>query len=394
LDFTWWGAGPFATKYLADFGATVVKVESRKKPDLLRLSEPYKDGRVDFNTSAMFLHANTSKLSLTLNLGHPQGLELAKRLVAWADVVVENFSAGTMKRLGLGYEVLREIKPDIIMVSSSCLGQQGAYTDLRGHALVGAALTGHFHLTGYPDGEPATPGSIGYADVVQPLFTVVSILAALEYRRRTGRGQYIDITQIEPMTNFIAPAVLDFAVNRRPWHRMANRHPQAAPHGAFRCRGEDRWCTIAVFTEEEWQGLCRAMGHPDWTKEPRFATLKGRKENEDELEMLVESWTVNYSPEEVVALLQKEGVPSGVVHTAADLVDGDPHLEERGSFIFLEHPIIGKCRHPAPPIKLSESPSRVATSPLLGEHTEYICTQILGLSEEEFARLVAEGVFD
>lgn len=392
LDFTWWGAGPFFTKYLADFGATVVKVESRKRLDLLRLSEPYRDGRVEVDTSAMFLHANTGKLSITVDFSLPKGRELIMRLVQWADVVAENFSAGFMERTGLGYEDLRQVKPDIIMLSSSCLGQTGVYTDLRGHALVGAALSGHFHLTGYPDAEPTTPASIGVADVFQPMFSVAAVLAALEHRRRTGEGQYIDLAQAEVMDHYMTPALLDMQANHNSPYRTGNRHPQAAPHGVFRCQGDDRWVAIAVFTQQEWEGLCGVLGDPAWCREERFATLAGRKQHEAEMERLVTAWTQKRTAEEAMEHLQRHGVAAGAVQNPQDMMERDPQVRARDLFPVLHHPVIGDCAHPAPAAKLSRSPAQLKTSPLLGEHNELVLCQFLGLSAEELAGLINEGV--
>ncbi|MDP6101428.1 MAG: CoA transferase [Dehalococcoidia bacterium] len=392
LDFTWWGAGPIFTKYLSDFGATVVKVESHKRLDLVRLSEPYRDGKVGTDTSAMFLQLNTSKLGITVNLSVPKGKELILKLVEWADVVADNFSAGFMQRAGLGYEELRKVKPDIIMLSSSCLGQTGVYSDLRGHALVGAALSGHFHLTGYPDGEPTTPASIGVADVFQPMLSAAAVLAALEHRRRTGEGQYIDLAQVEAMNHYMAPALLDMQANDSTPHRDGNHHPQAAPHGVFQCKGDDRWVAIAVFTQDEWQGLCQAMGDPQWCREERFATLAGRKQNEDVLERLIAEWSQTQVAEEAMEHLQRHGVAAGVVQNPRDILESDPQVQARDLFPVMHHPVIGDCIHPTSGAQLSRTPSRIETSPLLGEHNEKVFCQFLGMSSEEFASLVSEQV--
>ncbi len=392
LDFTWWGAGPIFTKYLADFGATVVKVESHKRLDLVRLSEPYRDGKVGVDTSAMFIHMNAGKLSTTVDFSLPKGRELIMRLVKWADVVAENFSAGFMKRAGLGYEELCKVKPDIIMLSSSCLGQTGVYSDLRGHALVGAALSGHFHLTGYPDGEPTTPASIGVADVFQPMLSTAAVLAALEHHRRTGEGQYIDLAQVEAMDHYMAPALLEMQANHTSPSRNGNRHPQAAPHGVFRCQGVDRWVAIAAFTQDEWQGLCRALGNPAWCQEERFSTLAGRKLHEAQLERLIAAWTETRTAEEAMEHLQRHGVAAGVVQNPQDMLERDPQIRAREMFPIMHHPVVGDCAHPAPPAKLTESPARLKTSPLLGEHNELVFCQYLGMSDEELADLVDQGV--
>ena len=393
LDFSWVGAGPLATKYLSDFGAQVIKVESMKRLDIGRLSAPFKDNIIDPDRSAFFLHSNTSKLSISLNLSHAKGVEIAKRLAKLADIVVENFSPGVIEKMGLGYAEFQKIKPDIIMVSSSIYGQTGPKARFRGFGNAGAAISGHYALTGWPDRDPVTPG-IAYADVVQPLFTVISLLAAIDYRERTGKGQYIDVTQVETMIQFISPAILDYFANGHVQTRMGNRSSYACPHGVFPCKGDDRWCAIAVFDEKEWDGLCETMRRPEWTRDARFATLSSRKENEDELESLIGQWTIRYEPQDLVTLLQGAGVPSGAVQDASDLVDRDPQLRERQSFVRLEHPVIGECNHPVPPVKLSRSPARVKTAPCLGQHNEYVYTELLGIPDEEYVELLNEGVFE
>jgi benzylsuccinate CoA-transferase BbsF subunit len=393
LDFSWVGAGPIATKTLADFGAQVIKVESRKHLDLGRMSAPFKDNIPDPDRSAFFLHSNTSKLSITLNLQHPKGVEIAKKLARLADIVMENFAPGVIERMGLGYEQLREIKPDIIMASSSIYGQTGPKARFRGFGNSGAAVSGHYVLTGWPDRDPVSPG-IAYADVVQPLFTVTALLAALDFRERTGKGQYIDTTQVETMIQFIAPAMLDYFANGHVQKRMGNRSSYASPHGVFPCKGDDRWCAIAVFDEKEWEGLCRAMGDPAWTREARFASLSLRQEKEDELESLISQWTIQHEAEDLAALLQRAGVPAGVVQDASDLVDRDPQLRERQSFVRLEHPVIGECNHPAPPVRLSKTPAQIKTSPCLGEHNDYVYTKLLGIPDEEYVELLNAGIFE
>ncbi|MBN1256043.1 MAG: CoA transferase [Deltaproteobacteria bacterium] len=392
-DFSWVGAGPLATKYLADFGAQVIKIESTKHPDIGRLSAPFKDNIIHPDRSAFFLHSNTSKLSITLNIRHPKGVEIVKKLVKISDIVMESFTPGVIAKLGFGYDELKKIKPDIIMASSSIYGQTGPKAQFSGFGNAGASLSGHYMLAGWPDRDPVTPG-IAYADVVQPLFTVTALLNALDYRDKTGKGQYIDTTQVETMIQFIAPAVLDYFANGHVQTRIGNRSSYAAPHGVFPCKGEDRWCALAVFDEEEWQGLCRAMKNPAWASESRFATLASRKENEDELEKLIAQWTATYEHDALVTILQDAEVPSGPVQDASDLVDRDPQLRERQSFVKLTHPVIGECNHPVPPVRLSKTPAQVKTSPCVGEHNAYVYTQLLGISDEEYVELLNEGIFE
>ncbi|HEX2964811.1 MAG TPA: CoA transferase [Syntrophorhabdaceae bacterium] len=393
LDFTWAGAGPYATKFFADFGAQVIKVESRKRPDIGRMTPPFANNVRNPDGGALFLHTNTSKLAVTLNLQDSRGIEIARKITAISDIVMENFTPGVMQRLGLTYEELKKIKPDIIMASSSIYGQSGPKSRLSGFGNTGSAISGHYMLTGWPDREPVSPG-VAYADVVQPVFTVISLLAALDYRRRTGKGQYIDSTQVETMIQFISPAVTDYFVNGNVESRLGNRSPYAAPHGVFPCKGEDRWCAIAVFDEQEWENLCRAMGNPQWCSSGKFSSMAARKINEDELERLISEWTINFDRYDLMALLQKEGVTSGALQDGEDLVDRDPQLKERKSFIRLTHPVIGECNHPAQPAKLSESPAGLSTSPCLGQHNEYVYRELLGMDEEQYREYVRDGVFE
>lgn len=393
LDFSWAGAGPFVTKLLGDFGARIFKVESKTHPDIGRMTPPFKNNISHPDRGGLFLHTNTSKLSITLNLQHPKGKEIAKKLAGRADIVMENYTPGVMERLGMSYDELIKIKPDIIMASSSIYGQTGPKNRLSGFGNTGYAISGHYMLTGWPDKEPVSPG-VAYADIVQPVFTIVAILAALDYRRRTGKGQHIDTTQVESMVQFISPAMLDYFANGRVETRQGNRSSYASPHGVFPCKGDNRWCALAVFNEKQWQSLCKTMGDPEWCRNSKFASLSSRKENEDELESFIGKWTGNYDRDDLTNLLQNAGVPSGPVQDGSDLVDRDPQLRERQSFVKLTHPVIGECNHPAPAVKLSESPSQMKTSPCLGEHNEYVYKEFLGISDEEYGALLDEGVFE
>lgn len=391
-DFSWAAVGPLITKYLGDHGATVVRVESGTSPDIMRTNAPYRDGVPGINRSAYYAVVNPNKHSIAVDLNHPRGPEVAKKLVAWADVVVENFTAGTMEKWGLGYEELRQVKPDIVMVRSCNQGQTGPHASHPGLGFMLVGLTGFLHFTGWPDGDP-TPLPVAYTDLIAPRFAVVALLAALDHRRRTGQGQCIDLAQLEAGLHFISPPLLDYVVNEREGGRKGNTDPCAAPHAAYRCKGEDRWCVIAVSTEEEWAAFCRVLGSPPWSREARFASLETRKENEAELDRLVEGWTANYSPEEVLERMQAAGVAAGVVKNGQDLCE-DPQLAHRGYFWDMEHPEMGTTTYMGQPIILSETPARgFMPSPCLGEHTEFICREFLKMPDGEFLELLAEGVF-
>lgn len=392
MDLTWVAFGPWVTKYFADHGAQVIKIESTTRPDIIRLSPPYKDGIAHPDRAGLFCVFNSSKYSLTLNLKHPKGQELIKKLVKWADIVVENFGVGAMKGLGLDYEQLVKIKPDIIMISMSILGQTGPLSSFAGFGPHGAALSGVYALTGWPDGEP-TSNTLAWPDCVCPWYAVTAALAALDYRRRTGKGQFIDISQVETTIHGFAPAMLNFTANGEVTPRMGNRCVEAAPHGIFRCQGIERWCAIAILNDEQWKALCQAMGKKEWVEDERFASLQGRKANGDTIEAAIESWTSQQTAEEVMAKLQALGIPAGVVQNAQDLF-ADPQLKHREHFQFLDHPVMGKCSHPAWPAKLSLTPAQLRPAPTLGADNEYICTKILGYSDEEFVDLVNSHVLE
>jgi benzylsuccinate CoA-transferase BbsF subunit len=390
-DFSWALVGPMTTKALADYGAQVVKVESGARPGTLRVVGSTESPAERYR-AARFAQWNTSKLGITLNLSKPGGVEMAKRLVSWADVVVENFAGGVMERLGLGYEEVRKAKPDIIMLSTCMMGQTGPYASLPGFGGHLTAMTGFNYITGWPDRDPVELGV--YTDFIAPHFAISIILAALLYRQRTGKGQYIDLSQYECAIQFMAPVILDYVANGRIAERMGNRSPYACPHGAYRCLGEDRWCAIAVYTDEEWDSFCKVIGNPSWTEEPEFGTFVSRKENEEELDRLVEEWTSSRSAEEVMALMQTAGVPAGAMYNSEDLLERDPQLKHRRLFRELDHTEIGKHHAPRPTFLLSKMPCKLRPYPVLGEHNQYVFKDILGLSDAEINKLSAEGVIE
>lgn len=390
VDFSWAFVGPRTAKMLGAYGAEVLRLESSVRPEQQRMMGPFKDGIRGLDRSGSFCDWNSSKKSVSLNLAVPKGVELAKRFVAWADIVIETYAGGAIKRMGLGYEVLKEVKPDIIMLSSCAMGQTGPGGTHPGYGEPLSGLAGFNYIAGWPDREPANVGP--YTDDIAPHFNVFAILAALDYRRRTGKGQYLDMSQFENGVHFMAPLILDYTVNQRVAGRMGNRYPYAAPHNAYRCQGEDRWCAIAVFTDKEWESFGKAIGNLAWTKEPKFTTLPARKENEEELDRLVEEWTINHSAEEVMSMMQTAGVAAGVLQTNVDLLEHDPQLKHLHFYWELDHPEIGKHHVAAPPFVLSKSPCEVRRAPLLGEDNEYALKEILGLSDEEIVELVIEEV--
>lgn len=392
-DFTRFGVGPLTTMYLAYYGATVVRIESRMRPDGLRTSPPFKDGKPGIDRSGYFAYFNANKYSIAINLREPKGIETARKLVAWADVVAENYAPGVMERLGLSYEDLKKIKPDIIMLRTSNQGITGPHArqPAFGHHLVG--LCGFSHLTGWPDGEPQALG-IAYTDILTPRLGAAALVLALDYHRKTGKGQLLDVSQLETSAQFLAPVILDFTVNGRVAKRAGNSCAYAAPHGVYPCLGTDRWCAISVFTDEEWYCFCRVIGNPPWTRHARFTTLSARKANEAELDRLVGEWTVKVPPEEVMRIMQAAGVPAGVVENAEDILQ-DPQLKQRQAIWMLEHKVIGTAVHPGETFHLSQTPAVPKMSaPCLGEHTEYVCKELLKMSDEEFDELLVTGIFE
>ncbi|MBN2060062.1 MAG: CoA transferase [Deltaproteobacteria bacterium] len=389
LDFGWAVVGGLSGKYLGDYGAEVVRVESATRPDLVRTAQYVSLSKANsLDDKPWFNHTNSSKYSLAINLKHELARSVMDRLLLWADVVLENYTPGTMSRMGYGYEYMRKINPDIIMVSGSAYGQTGPLAHEWGVDGTGAASSGRLDLTGWPDRVPVNPSNTTYGDSVLGMINPMVVIAALDYKRRTGKGQYIDAAMLDVSAHQVASAFLDWQANKHLQCRDGNRIPNASPHGVFPCKGEDRWCAIAVFTEEEWNSFCRVMGNPPWSKHEKFITLKSRKKNEDQLEQYISEWTINHSAEKVMSLMQSAGVPAGVVQNVQDLFERDPQLKERRFLIPLKHPVLGVVNHPTPPYKLKKTEAQVKTSPCIGEHTEYVCTRLLGMSDEEFIRML------
>lgn len=393
LDFSWLIAGPMLTAYFADHGATVIKVENSVFPDPIRSFAPYKDGLKGVNRSGSFVQWNNSKHSITLNLKHPKGAETILRLVSWADVVVESYGVGGMERWELGYERLREVNPSLVMLRISLLGQTGSSADFKGYGYHAQALSGVVDLTGWPD-RPPVPTSYPYADIVAPWFGIMALIAALFERNETGKGQCIDLNLYETTLRCLEPAIVLYSTGKKGCGRQGNRSPYGAPHGAFPCSGEDSWCAVAVFTEEEWQNLVKAMGNPEWTYDSKFKDFKSRKINEDEVDSLLGAWIKKFSSHDLMHLLQRHGISAGVVQNARE-VHEDPQLEHRNHFVSLDHPEIGECRHQTWPAKFSKTPCRIRRhAPCLGQHNRHVFTNILGFSEEEFIELGRSGVID
>jgi crotonobetainyl-CoA:carnitine CoA-transferase CaiB-like acyl-CoA transferase len=392
-DFAWVGVGPITSRHLADFGATVVRVESKNRPDTLRLAPPFRDGVPGIDRSAFGAVYNTNKLGLALDLRLARARAVALRLVQWADIVTDSMTPGSLARLGLDYESLRQVKPDIIMYSTTQQGQTGPYRSFGGYGQHGAAVAGFHALTGWPDLPPA--GIFGaYTDFVAPWFLITSLIAALDYRDRTGQGQYLDQSQVEAGLQLLGPQLIDSFATGRALTRSANDDPEMSPHGAFPCAGSDTWVAIAVRDEHDWATLCRVIGHDTWATDPTFADAACRRARAEEIAQAITEWTQQRPPHEAMAILQEAGVPAGAVQSCEELFT-DPQLQHRGHWWTLDHAVIGPHAYDAPAWKLSRTPATGRRpGPALGQHSYEVCHDILGMTDDEIAELGAEGVFE
>ena len=393
LDLTWVMAGPTATRVLADYGATVLRIESSKRIDTGRTIVPFIGNQYGPESAIRFQDINAGKLGMTLDLAQEEGRAVFLDLVRWADVVVESFSPKVMRGWALDYKSLRKVKPDIIMLSTCLMGQTGPMSQFAGFGSLAAAISGFYDVTGRPDRPPAGPFG-AYTDTIAPRFTAIAILAALDERRRTGRGQYIDQSQAESALHFLGPALLDYVANGRVQTRAGNRDPQMAPHGAYPASGDDAWVAIAVETDEQWRALCAAFGRPELAAGGRYATASARLTHEEELDAVVAQWTHTRDQFEVERLLQSRGVPAHMVQNS-NQVFADPQLAHRGAFVQVEHALLGPITIEQAHFRLSRTPARVERpAPMLGEHNHHVLESILGYSDERIASLVAAGVVE
>jgi len=376
---------------LAFMGAEVIKIESMKRSDLARRSAFTTGQRfTGLDQSSVFNDLNLNKLSVTLNLSQPEAVELAKKIVSISDVVAQNMRPGVMDRLGLGYEELKKIRPDIIMLSSSASGATGPQRNYIGYAPTFAGMGGVTEITGYPDGPPIP--LTGAIDIRSATTSAFAILAALNYRQRTGQGQHIDMSSTESICVLVGDALMEYTVNHRNPSRNGNRDSIMAPHNCYRCQGEDMWVTIAVASDAEWEALCQAMGSPAWTQDERFTNAYQRWQNQNELDLLIEKWTMNYTTYEIMEMLQKAGVAAVPAFNGEQLFN-DPHSKEREWYTEIEHPVIGKRVIINPPWKLSGTPARIEKAgPLLGQHNDYVFGELLGIPKQDITRLIAENV--
>jgi benzylsuccinate CoA-transferase BbsF subunit len=384
-------AGPIATRYFADHGATVIRIESSARPDFLRTIALTPDNPFGLDGSPMFVLMNANKLSVSINMTRPEGVELVKRLVRWADVVSENFSPKAMTRWGLDYERLREENPEVVMVSGCLFGQTGPQRMYPGFGGQGAALSGFNHLTGWPDREAVGPyGTI--TDSLAPRYVALGIVTALLQKLRTGKGRYLDVSQIETAVYSLSELIVRYSERGEVITRDGNRCEYAAPHGVYPCAGDERWIAIAVFSDDAWNALVGAMGSPSWADGARYARVEGRLAHRDELDERLAAWTRGFEPYDLMERLQAAGVEAGVAQNFADL-RRDPQLAHRGHFQQLEHVHLGALAFENYALRFSESdPTLREPGPNLGEHNQLILGGFLGMSRAEIDSLVEQGV--
>jgi len=413
VDITVIYAGPFATMNLADWGAEVIRVESTKhfqvltrggmaRPPQEIVSNPTRTGGLatycnrdvtfrSWNRWTLFNAHARNKLGCTMDLTQPRGKELFKKLIQVSDVFLESNTPHVMENLGLTYDVLKEVNPRLIMLSMPGFGQYGPYKYYRSLGVHQECFIGHTFLRGYPDSDPSTTSTLFHADEAAGATAAFAVLAALHYRDRTGKGQFINMAQAEATMPHLGEAIMDYTMNKRVQTSSGNRLPGAAPCGCYRCQGEDRWINITVTSDEEWEGLCRAIGEPQWTREERFSDSPSRDKHQDELDKLIEEWTIKENHYTLMYLLQREGVPAGPVIFEDDAYT-DPHLKERGFFEELTHEECGTHLYPGLGWRMSKTPNNLRLPPVrLGEHNEYVYKQVLKVSDEEYRKLEKEG---
>ena len=403
LDFTWVGVGPITIKHLADFGADVIRIESVTKPDVLRLGAPFKDGESGINRSQFSGNYNSSKRGLGLNLALPGGRDLVSNLIReWQpDIIAESFTPRVMRGWKLAYDDVKRFVPDVIYFSTCQQGQTGPHSRFAGFGQLAGAMAGFYHITGWPDREPAGPYG-AYSDFINPPNAAAALVAALEYRRRTGRGQHIDLSQYECATHFLAPAIMDYLTNGNVLNRRGNADDVSVPHNVYKCADKERgytgqgeqWIAIAVTNDSQWRRLCREMGRGEMGIDPRFSSVETRRERADTIDEWIRDWTVDKSARELMVQLQEAGVPAGVVQSQADLWE-DPQVQHRGFFQWLEHAECGPMPYDGLTYHLSKTPGALRMpQALIGQHNTEILGEILGLDASSVDELLEQGVLE
>ncbi len=403
LDFTWVGVGPITTKHLADFGADVIRIESVSRPDVLRNAAPFKAAEPGINRSQFSANYNTSKRGLGLNLASEEGRSIARRIIEdWKpDVIAESFTPRVMTGWGLGYSDVRKLVPDVVYFSTCQQGQTGPHSKYAGFGQLAGSLAGFYYVTGWPDRDPAGPYG-AYSDFINPPNAAAAIVAALEFRRRTSKGQHLDLSQYECATHFLAPYIMDNITNGTVRERRGNHDDVSAPHNVYQCADRERsytgvgpsWIAIAVTDDAQWTSLCDSMERPDLRDDPRFATAELRRERSSILDTQIGEWTRDKDARALMGRLQASGVPAGMVQSQADLWE-DPQVEHRGFFQWLDHAECGMMPYDGLAYHLSKTPGALRMpQALVGQHNKEILGEILGFDDDEIANLVADGVLE
>lgn len=390
-DFFWLIAGPATSRIMADFGAEVIKIESEEREDQIRNAGIWPPERTPTSPNAVFVDCNTNKLSLTLNLNHPKAIEIAKEVVRRSDVVTNNFTGDRMDRWRLGYKDLVQVKPDIIMITMPVMGTTGPYRKYGANGLGVVSYGGINTTMGFPGRPPIGMGPL-YSDFTTPYFALTAIMAALHHRDRTGEGQFIDLSQVQATAALLGTNILEYTAKGRVPDPPGNRSGDYCPHGAYPCWGDDRWCVIAVGSDEEWQRLCRAIDRQDLLNDARLAIHDGRKAHEDDIDAALAAWTQERDAWQVTHHLQDRGIMAGVVEDLEDMVVRDPHLkafhfqtlsDSDGAATYLAH---------GQPVKFDGRQPKLKRPPTQGEHNEYVMKKLLGVPDEQYVELLIQGV--
>jgi len=384
-DMSWVGVGPLTARYLADNGATVVRLDSSNHPDLLRTAPPFKDGIPGFNRSMFYGDYNCSKHGLGLNMKKPEAHKIAFEMAQWADVVLESFTPGTMANWGLSYEELSKEHPRLIMLSTCMQGQTGPRAAYPGFGNLMASMSGFYEITGWPDRDPIMVYG-AYTDFIAQRFTTMAVVAALDHCERTGEGQFIDVSQFEASLQFLGPEFLDFEINQNVTSRTGNASSDATPHGVYPCKGEDQWIAIAAKDDSQWQALKLAMGTPDWAQQSDLNCAKGRKAAESYINQKIAQWTSNQENQNLFQMLQP-GVSAGPVHDCEHLFS-DEQIKHRNYFVDLEHPVMGEVPYNGAQTIFSKSNNQpTKASPCIGEDSHYILKEFLNFDENKIEEL-------
>jgi len=402
IDLSMWFAGPMATRLMADMGAEVIKIESLRHIDPWRgpvsadvIRKHYPDRVVSdrpYDCSPGFNLQNRNKCGITLDLKSEKGKEIFKKLVKISDVVLENYSPRVMGTFGFDYPALKEINSQIIMMSMPALGSTGPEKDYLAFGQTIDCMSGMAYLTGYLGEEPMMQSGIAYGDPLSGMNAAFAVVATLHYRRQSSKGLHVDLSQVEGLISFNADSIMDYTMNGRIRERMGNRHPSMAPHGCYRCKGEDSWVVIAIPTDEAWRRFCQVLGQLSWIEDERFSDAPSRYQHQDELDNLIEKWTMEHDHYEAMRLLQQADIPAGPVLDAKELVE-EPHLNERGVFETVTHREAGTHPYIGAFAKFSKTPLSIRMpAPCFGEHNQYVFEELLGISREDMEQLEERGV--